>query len=203
MRAYLLYLLLSLACGLSGQDTYTGTFSPDEFYRNTSTELPVGFHRAYDADRQLTIVIRYGEHGAIDSLAAGRGEGTVSDLGVSLPADDIEWIPIVEGLWINAAGGVPRHTTFDPKQEFLLHYAGFLEDGTPFDNSFIRNRPLQGRLEYLIEGFSLGAANVAPGTARLIRIAPELGYGDNPAANIPAGSTLYYLIYNLELHRAR
>jgi len=88
--------------------------------------------------------------------------------------------------------------SFEKSAEIKMHYAGFLETGEPFDNSFIRNKPLIGKLGMFISGFSIGAINVLPNTIRIIKISPELAYGAKGGGNVPPHATIYYVIYNLE-----
>jgi len=53
-------------------------------------------------------------------------------------------------------------------------------------------------LGYFVEGFSLGMTNLNMGEIRVLKIAPEMGYGSELTSVIPANSTLIYYIYMME-----
>lgn len=60
------------------------------------------------------------------------------------------------------------------------HYTGLLEDGTPFDSSHDRGRPLQfvigtGRV---IKGWDLGLMGMKEGGKRTLFVPSALAYGD-------------------------
>lgn len=80
---------------------------------------------------------------------------------------------------------------------YEVHYIGFFENGLQFDNSFSRGEPLKFNLQdnYLLASFSKAIQNFREGGIGLIRINPEDAYGNKPTGNIPANSTLYYLIH--------
>jgi len=79
-----------------------------------------------------------------------------------------------------------------------VHYTGLLEDGIIFDSSLDRGEPFTFNIGagQVIEGWEQGLIGMRVGGQRTLTIPPELGYGDNALANIPAGSTL---IFNIEL----
>ncbi len=80
-----------------------------------------------------------------------------------------------------------------------VHYIGKLEDGTIFDNSYEKGRPLtftlgQGRV---IQGWEIGIEGMREGGKRKLTIPPELGYGESGVRGmIPPNSTL---IFEVEL----
>lgn len=78
--------------------------------------------------------------------------------------------------------------------QVAAHYAGWLTDGTQFDASYDRGRPLTGSLMGLIDGWKEGMRLVGRGGKIILVIPPELGYGDQTKASIPAGSTLVFVI---------
>lgn len=95
-------------------------------------------------------------------------------------------------------GRTPNYSKFDKEPKVKLHYYGYLLNGKPFDNSFIRNKPLTGKLRFFIKGFSLGVTNMEKGETRVIKIAPEMGYGNRQGGNVPPNSTLIYYLYLIE-----
>ena len=80
-----------------------------------------------------------------------------------------------------------------------VEYTGTLTDGTVFDSSRPRGKPLQFRLgtNQVIKGFERGVVGMKPGGVRRITIPPELGYGKKgvPPA-VPPNATL---IFEVEL----
>ncbi|KAH7565752.1 hypothetical protein ACOSQ2_022096 [Xanthoceras sorbifolium] len=87
-----------------------------------------------------------------------------------------------------------------------VHYTARFADGTVFDSSYKRGRPLTMRIGVgkVIKGLDqgiLGGEGVPPmlvGGKRKLQIPPELAYGPEPAGcfsgdcNIPANATLVY-----------
>ena len=79
-------------------------------------------------------------------------------------------------------------------QRLTVHYIGRLADGTVFDSSISRGQPFQFTLGVgqVIAGWDEGLATMKAGGWRKLVIPPELGYGNVPTGNIPAGSTLFF-----------
>jgi FKBP-type peptidyl-prolyl cis-trans isomerase len=88
--------------------------------------------------------------------------------------------------------------TVQEGEALQVHYYGCLKDGTPFDNSFIRRQPLQfpAGSGQMIAGFDEGVLHLNHGARAYLFIPPNLGYGDQDAANgtIPANSELIFFI---------
>ena len=76
----------------------------------------------------------------------------------------------------------------------LVHYHGWLEDGTLFDSSIINGRPIQFVLgtSSVIPGFNEGIHGMYLGGERQLVIPPELGYGNQSRGTIPPNSTLIF-----------
>lgn len=193
----LFYLILSV--NLIGQDKYEGEFAKDQFFLKSQKKIPLDNHIGYDADEGLTLSINYGKNAAIENIVALINSDTICTQAIQSPITAVKWVEIIKGLWINSIGDEERFVdSFNKSEKIKMHYAGFLETGESFDNSFIRNEPLKGKLEWFISGFSIGAVNVMPNTVRIIKISPDLAYGAKGGGNIPPNATLYYVIYNLE-----
>ncbi|PNW76847.1 hypothetical protein CHLRE_11g478700v5 [Chlamydomonas reinhardtii] len=75
-----------------------------------------------------------------------------------------------------------------------VHYAGRLEDGKEFDNSFKRGEPIKFTLGegQVIKGWDQGVEGMCAGEKRHLRIPPHLGYGERGIGPIPGGATLLF-----------
>jgi peptidylprolyl isomerase len=77
-----------------------------------------------------------------------------------------------------------------------VHYRGTLKDGTEFDSSLARPRPLvfplgQGRV---IKGWDLGIAGMKVGGLRKLIVPAELAYGERARGKIPANADLTFTV---------
>lgn len=75
-----------------------------------------------------------------------------------------------------------------------VNYAGFLWDGKPFDSSFSRGEPSTFSLNSVIAGWKYGLAGSKVGDRVLLIIPPEYGYGSVEQGDIPADSTLVFVV---------
>ncbi|MBP9679801.1 MAG: FKBP-type peptidyl-prolyl cis-trans isomerase [Bacteriovorax sp.] len=84
----------------------------------------------------------------------------------------------------------------------LVHYRGFLKDGTPFDSSYDRARPFQfvfgtGRV---IKGWDQGLIGMKVGGKRTIYVPSHLAYGERQIGEfIIPHSDLYFEVELLEV----
>lgn len=110
--------------------------------------------------------------------------------------DDIKPVELPSGLkyWdIKVGDGISP----DPVSFITAHYAGWLEDGTMFDNTFEMGRPMRIRLSKLVKGWIEGLEKMKVGGKRRLKIPPEVGFGEQGSPpHIPPNATL---IYEVEL----
>ncbi len=81
----------------------------------------------------------------------------------------------------------------------LMHYTGWLEDGTKFDSSHDRNMPFETKIGvgYVIKGWDMGVPGMKVGGKRKLTIPHELGYGKYGADPVIPGFAT--LIFEVEL----
>ncbi|RME08654.1 MAG: hypothetical protein D6803_00635 [Anaerolineae bacterium] len=87
-------------------------------------------------------------------------------------------------------------------QIVVVNYAGWLEDGTPFDNSYDRGEPFSFELGagMVIPGWEEGLLGMKVGGKRQIVIPPDLAYGETGAGGvIPPNATLIFEVELLEI----
>ncbi|MCI3949887.1 MAG: FKBP-type peptidyl-prolyl cis-trans isomerase [Acidimicrobiales bacterium] len=86
-----------------------------------------------------------------------------------------------------------------------VHYVGKIyASGEEFDSSYERD-PIEVQLVSpggVIEGWAQGLVGVREGGRRQLVIPPDLGYGAQPSGDIPANSTLVFVIDVLSVEKA-
>jgi peptidylprolyl isomerase len=83
--------------------------------------------------------------------------------------------------------------------EVTVHYHGTLIDGTVFDSSVQRNKPISFGLNQVISGWTEGVQLMVVGDKFKFFIPPELGYGDKTAGKITPNSVLMFEVTLLEI----
>jgi peptidylprolyl isomerase len=84
--------------------------------------------------------------------------------------------------------------TVTPDMTVTADYLGQVYEGKkPFDESFSKE-PAEFSLSQVVEGWTIGLSGVKVGSRVLLAIPPDLGYGEQEQAGIPANSTLYFVV---------
>ena len=77
------------------------------------------------------------------------------------------------------------------------HYTGLLEDGTKFDSSLDRGRPIEFVLgaKRVIQGWDLGLIGMKEGGKRTLRIPSKLAYGERQMGDIikPHANLIFHI----------
>ncbi len=97
----------------------------------------------------------------------------------------LKYIVVSKGSGVQAENG----------KEVAVNYAGYLENGTEFDNSYKRGKPIKFILGSgkVIKGWDEGIALMHVGDKFRLIIPPQLGYGSRGAGStIPPNSTLIF-----------
>jgi FKBP-type peptidyl-prolyl cis-trans isomerase FkpA len=106
--------------------------------------------------------------------------------------DGLQYTDDVIGTGAEAAAG----------KTAVVHYTGWLMDGTKFDSSVDRNQPFAFPLGggQVIKGWDEGVAGMKVGGKRTLIIPPALGYGARGAGNvIPPNATLKFEVQLLDV----
>jgi peptidylprolyl isomerase len=159
--------------------------------------------------RQLLIPpeLGYGEQGAgniippnatliwqvtLVNIIEARVPQDIAEEDYTVTESGLKYFDLVEG-----SGEMPAEN-----QVVVVHYTGWLEDGTEFDSSLDTDDPLvfQFGTPGMIDGFTEGLATMRVGGQRQIVIPAELGYGEQGAGGvIPPNATLIFEIELVEI----
>lgn len=84
----------------------------------------------------------------------------------------------------------------------VMHYTGWLEDGTKFDSSHDRDEPFETPIGagYVIKGWDIGVPGMKVGGKRKLTIPHNLGYGKyGVEPSIPGFATLIFEVELLKI----
>jgi peptidylprolyl isomerase len=123
-----------------------------------------------------------GKQESMDYLAANQ-----SVAGVMMTESGLQY----EVLQTGAGTVYPKLT-----DQVTVHYEGSLINGTVFDSSIKRDKPISFALERVIAGWKEGLPLMVVGDKMRFVIPPSLAYGEQRAGDIPPNSTL---IFEVEL----
>ncbi|HVK17880.1 MAG TPA: FKBP-type peptidyl-prolyl cis-trans isomerase [Fimbriiglobus sp.] len=108
------------------------------------------------------------------------------------PVDAPEWKPLgTAGLKVWDV----KEGTGDPIPEGalpIMHYTGWLTDGTQFDTSKDDGVPLKMPLSQLIQGWQIGVPGMKPGGIRRLYVPYALAYGEKGRSGIPPKADLLF-----------
>jgi FKBP-type peptidyl-prolyl cis-trans isomerase len=119
----------------------------------------------------------------------------------SLPSPAFE-LPAAEELSTTASGLQHKVVTAGagrspgPTETVTVHYAGWLTDGTPFDNSYERGETTSFPLNGVIKGWTEGLQLMQEGGTSIFVIPSDLAYGPGGAGGglIPPNATLVFRV---------
>ena len=117
------------------------------------------------------------------------GDFAIDSAALTKTASGLQYQDVVTGTGAEAAAG----------QTAIVHYTGWLTDGTKFDSSRDRGAPFSFPIGagQVIPGWDEGVAGMKVGGRRKLVIPPDLGYGaEGSPPVIPPASTL---VFDVEL----
>jgi FKBP-type peptidyl-prolyl cis-trans isomerase len=120
------------------------------------------------------------------------GANNPSATEVTMP-DGLQYTDDVVGTGAEATAG----------KTAVVHYTGWLMDGTKFDSSVDRDQPFSFPLGagQVIKGWDEGVVGMKVGGKRTLIVPPALGYGARGAGNvIPPNATLKFDVQLLDVH---
>lgn len=83
------------------------------------------------------------------------------------------------------------------KDKVTVHYAGKLENGTEFDSSYKRGKPLKFNVNAVVKGWTEALQMMVKGDKWELFIPPELGYGKKGIPGVIPPNAV--LIFEVEL----
>ena len=96
------------------------------------------------------------------------------------------------------AGSGTQHP--GPRSNVVVHYTGWLTDGTMFDSSVARGEPIAFPLSAVIPGWTEGVQLMVVGEKRRFWIPGNLAYGSRGGPGIPPNAML---VFDVELQAIR
>jgi len=142
-----------------------------------------------------------------ENTPADAVENTQADPGVQSNEDSqAEPVQLTKGEIVTTESGLKYEdlvvgTGDSPNKgdNVIVHYTGWLEDGTKFDSSVDRGEPFEFPLGMgrVIRGWDEGVASMKIGGKRKLTIPSELGYGARGAGNVIPPNAI--LVFDVEL----
>jgi FKBP-type peptidyl-prolyl cis-trans isomerase len=122
-------------------------------------------------------------------MSQPQGGPPPTDIEPTVTSSGLQYIDLVEGTGFEAK----------PKTKAVVHYTGWLKNGTKFDSSHDRKQPFSFVIgvDSVIQGWHQGVAGMKVGGKRRLIIPNDLAYGPNGRPPvIPPNATL---IFDVEL----
>ena len=97
--------------------------------------------------------------------------------------------PLKKAILIQGTGAKVKAT-----DTITVNYLGMTYGAkTPFDESYTK-QPYTSALSGFVQGWKQGLVGVPVGSRVFLQIPPALGYGDQANGNVPANSTMYFVL---------
>jgi len=77
-------------------------------------------------------------------------------------------------------------------QNVIVHYEGWLIDGTVFDSSYDRGEPSEFQVGTLVQGFNEGLSYIGEGGSISLYMPSKLGYGTKSKGDVPENSIMFF-----------
>lgn len=129
---------------------------------------------------------------AVENIAIGK------DFLASNKAND-DVVETASGLQYQILQKGGGSTYPNAKSTVKVHYHGLLIDGTVFDSSVVRGKPISFPLNQVISGWTEGLQLMVVGDKFKFFIPAELAYGNRATGKIPAGSLLIFEVELLDI----
>jgi peptidylprolyl isomerase len=125
------------------------------------------------------------------AVAEARKLGTATDKPVITTPSGLRYIEVKPGQGAAIKSG----------QTAVVHYTGWLTDGTEFDSSVRRGTPFSFQVGAggVIKGWDEGVVGMKPGGVRKLIIPPQLGYGEPGRGPIPPNAILIFEVKLLKV----
>ena len=132
---------------------------------------------------------------AVKNLAEGQAflEENKTKEGVQVLPSGLQYKVITQG-----SGEKP---TLNDKVK--THYSGTLIDGTEFDSSYKRNKPIEFAVKGVVKGWTEALQLMETGSKWQLFIPADLAYGERGRPGIPPNSTLIFELELLEVIKAK
>lgn len=163
----------------------------------------IGFHKYYYETGELKMDVKYDTTGLLYEMKEYDKFGNLLSIYNSktfykdYPLRDfskIHWTKITDGVYIYKFNTIDTNIVISDSSSFTADYQCYFSNGQLLDNTFNKGCPYNSRLYYMMEGFQIGIKKMKPGETALIKIEPTMGFGNVVSGNVPANSTLIYLI---------
>lgn len=141
----------------------------------------------------VVVLLYFRSNSNKDVVIQNKQEGEVFLLSNRDAEGVIETTSGLQYLVLNKGEGIVHPTSSD---KVKVHYHGTLLDGTVFDSSVDRNKPISFGLNQVIKGWTEGVQLMVVGDKFRFFIPSGLAYGNRSAGKITPASTL---IFDVEL----